>query len=163
MTDCSSSLVCHSLGEHITPSTLVKQNTQWYPENYNSIIIVNPASSLVLDASQYHTQLQQYTGSPLQLWRFERTETGNFLIKNVGNQRYLQVQGDATNGKGIFTEGKSGGPSQQWQYNHLEQTITNSASGRALDIQGFNFIAGAGIEIYDKHAGTNQRFSLQYK
>ena len=75
----------------------------------------------------------------------------------------MQVQGEGKNGNGILTEGKNGGPSQQWLYNHLDQTITNSASGRALDILGFNFIAGTGIGIYDKHAGTNQRFSLQYK
>ncbi|KAJ3640429.1 hypothetical protein Zmor_003726 [Zophobas morio] len=162
MADCTW-LVCHPLGEHITPCILVKQNTQWYPENRNSIVIVNPASSLVLDASQYKTQLQEYTRSPLQLWRFERTETDTFLIKNVGNQRYLQVEGEGTNGSAILTDVKNGGPSQQWQYHHTDQTITNSASGRALDVLAFNFTAGAGIIIYDKHAGTNQRFSLQYK
>ncbi|KAJ3651559.1 hypothetical protein Zmor_017591 [Zophobas morio] len=163
MTECSSRPVCHPLGEHITPCILVKQNTQWYPENCNSIIMVNPASSLVVDASRYPTQLQEYTGSPLQLWCFERTETGTFLIKNVGNQRYLQVEGDGTNGRRIVTDVKNGGPSQQWQHHHLEQTITNSASGRALEINGFNFTAGSVILINDKNAGTNQRFSLQYK
>ncbi|XP_063929987.1 uncharacterized protein LOC135142238 [Zophobas morio] len=163
MTSASPWLACHPLGEYITPCNLVKQSTQWYPEHHNSIIIVSPASSLVLDGSQNPTQLQEYTGSPLQLWRFERTETGNFLIKNVGSQRYLQIQGDGKNFNGIVTEPKNGEPNQQWQYNHPDQTIANPASGRVLDIPGLNFTAGTKIMLYDKNAGTNQQFSLQFK
>ncbi|KAJ3652963.1 hypothetical protein Zmor_018885 [Zophobas morio] len=157
----SSSSPCHPFQKSIKPHSLIQQKVQWYPDHPNSIIIVNSASSLVLDASEPEVKLREFTGSPLQQWEFECPSQASFFLKNVGTGRYLHAQG-AQNEFHLVTEAKSGAPSQLWQYNSEEQTVRNPGSNKVLDVQGRFFVPGGQIKVHDHHGGNNQKFVLYY-
>jgi hypothetical protein len=57
-----------------------------HSNNHNKLVIIkNPKSGLVLDASEYNVKLQKYTGKLSQLWKLECIDYGRFIIINRDN------------------------------------------------------------------------------
>ncbi|KAJ3652961.1 hypothetical protein Zmor_018883 [Zophobas morio] len=71
--------------------SVIQQKVQWYPDHPYSVIIVNSASSLVLDASEPEVKLREFTGSPLQQWEFECPSQASFFCRTLVQGKYRHV------------------------------------------------------------------------
>ncbi|XP_063918664.1 uncharacterized protein LOC135134027 [Zophobas morio] len=160
--ECSPSCHCHPNLERIRECNIVKRLPLCNPQIQNGVMIVNPTSGMVLDASCHEVKLQCYTGNTSQLWHLECTRNGNFFIINIGNGKVLSIEGGVTSSANLITSEKHGGVNQQWSINHCDNTIVNSCSNLVIDIKEECFCPGTNLIAFPKHGRDNQKFCLQY-
>ncbi|CAH1381834.1 hypothetical protein MTP99_005753 [Tenebrio molitor] len=164
MNPCSPSCCCQPHYRRIEECVVITRIYQQgvpQPRPRRSVVIVNPQTCMVLDASQHQVKLQPYTGCPTQLWWLECTQNGNFLIVNVANGKALDIDGGAKSCAPLITYEKHGRANQQWQIDSGDSTIVNPSSNLVVDVDRAVMYAGQGLIAYHKHGKVNQQFCVQ--
>ncbi|KAJ3636511.1 hypothetical protein MTP99_000052 [Tenebrio molitor] len=134
-----------------------------HSNNHNKLVIIkNPKSGLVLDASEYNVKLQKYTGKLSQLWKLECIDYGRFIIINRDNGKVLDIEGGTKSEAKLITFKRHGETNQQWHFNS-DGTIVCPEKTLAVDIYGGKYTEGNNIIAFPKHGIHNQVFQLEYK
>ncbi|MYS24017.1 Ricin-type beta-trefoil lectin domain-containing protein, partial [Streptomyces sp. DvalAA-14] len=112
--------------------------------------------------------LDDYTGSSANgtkadIWDCNNTPAQNWTYSNGSLQasgKCLDITGGGSTANGTLVElwDCNGGANQQWQI--TGGTLVNPASGRCLDIPGFDTDNGTQLDIWDCNGGSNQQWKL---
>ena len=139
-----------------------------------SIININSGMAVGVNTGTNNVEIQKYTGSDTQLWKFERKSLVtyrymSYRITNMATGRCLDVYDGATaDGTNIWTFPSNDTEAQTWYIRENGyggfSLVPHNAFNSCIDLYNGNTTEGNNIQLFTYGFGKlNQTFSLKYQ